>query len=119
MVIASFKRLERQLIRAFKTPAADQERVLVSEAGRLFWTMFTELSNARTMGPAGPNPIQFSEIESWARLNRWPLEPRHVQLIRAMDDAWIEGVYAKRDSEAPSAPATPANLDAAFSAAGW
>lgn len=113
------KRLERQLVEAIKQQASTRKAVLLPEAGKLFWTMFTELSRSRTGGPMGPNPIQFSEIESWARLNRWPLEPHHVQLIKAMDDAWIECAYSSKGTHRVSTPATPEALDAAFDAAGW
>lgn len=112
------KRQERLLVEAVKRAVQSGGRIHVPEAHRIMWSAFTDLSNARTMGPVGPNPIQFVEIDSWAKLNRWPLEPRHVALIRAMDDAWIEAIYTKGE-KAAHAPATPATLDAVFDAAGW
>lgn len=112
------RRLERQLVEAIKQQAATRKAVRLPGAGKLFWTMFAELNRSRTAGPMGPNPIQFNEIESWARLNRWPLEPRHVALIKSMDDAWLEVTYSKGGHSAPT-PATPEALDAMFNAAGW
>ncbi|GGG62755.1 hypothetical protein GCM10011415_06390 [Salipiger pallidus] len=43
----------------------------------------------------GPNPISFPEIEAYCRLMRLPLEPHHVEAIRAMDAMWIDRAYAK------------------------
>lgn len=112
------RRLERQLVEAIKQQVASRKAVRLPDAGQVFWTMFAELNGSRTAGPMGPNPIQYSEIEAWARLNRWPLEPRHVQLIRSMDNAWLEAMYSKGRHSVPT-PATPEALDAMFDAAGW
>ena len=73
---------------------------VVPEAGRDLWRIFVELSASRTYHGAGPNPIQYGEIEAWARLHRWPLEPHHIAIIRAMDDAWLEHAYVKMKAPA-------------------
>lgn len=67
--------------------------VAVPEGGRLAWRWFTDLNAARSYGMAGPNPISYAEIEAYARLHRWPLEPRHVDLITAMDRAWLDHAW--------------------------
>jgi hypothetical protein len=53
------------------------------------WDWFCELSGARTGSSGGPNPIQFSEIEAWARLTGRALAPRDVQAIALLDQAFF------------------------------
>lgn len=67
----------------------------VPEAGALAWRWFADLCRTRTYHMAGPNPISYAEIEAYARLYRWPLEARHVDLILAMDRVWLE--HAAKD----------------------
>lgn len=84
----SFDRLEKQLLAALQR-ALDKKPPRVPEAGRLLWRWFIALSETRTYHMAGPNPISFAEIEAYACLHRWPMEPRHVAIIRALDAAWL------------------------------
>lgn len=89
-------RLERHLVAALKAHLAGGPP-LVPEAGRLAWGWFLELSATRSWHASGPNPISFAEIDAWARLMRWPVEPRHVSLLRALDEAWLAHFYSKRE----------------------
>ncbi|MEQ9225064.1 MAG: hypothetical protein RLO15_01810 [Parvibaculum sp.] len=66
------------------------------EGAAVLWNAFNALSHARTLGPVGPNPIQPSEIESWARLMRMPLEPHHVAILAEMDRIWMRDAYSKQ-----------------------
>ncbi len=59
------------------------------------WNAFMQLSGARTFNAVGPNPISFTEIEAHCRLMRLPLEPRHIEVVLAMDQAWLDHAYAK------------------------
>ncbi|MEM6381989.1 MAG: hypothetical protein AAF739_04885 [Pseudomonadota bacterium] len=97
---------------------ATQKPVRVPEARKLFWAMFKELSNAPSDGRMRPNSIQFCETEAWARLKRWPLKPHRVDLIIALDAAWLEAVNS-RGGDKPLPDAAPEALDAMFEAAGW
>ncbi|MEM1287119.1 MAG: hypothetical protein AAGH60_02080 [Pseudomonadota bacterium] len=113
------RQLERSLVAAVKESVRTRNGVRVPEGGHLFWRFFQELSAARTMGPNGPNAIQFTEIEAWARLKRWPLEPHHIDLITAMDQAWVEAVYGEQAKHSQHAgrtvlPESPEALDAMF-----
>lgn len=83
-----FNRMKRQLVAA----AGDASKP-VPEAGQLLWSCFVSLSNSRGSNGYGPLPIRDSEIEAWTRLNRMPLEPRHVQVLRQMDRAWIDAAH--------------------------
>lgn len=84
----SYDRLEKQLVAALER-ALDKAPTRIPEAGRLIWQWFIALSETRTYHMAGPNPISFAEMEAYAHLHRWPMEPRHVTIIRAMDAAWL------------------------------
>ncbi|MDQ7775532.1 MAG: hypothetical protein Q4615_06285 [Paracoccus aminovorans] len=70
------------------------EKIRPPEAGLLLWNAFQGLSATRTYHPAGPNPIQPSEIAAWCRLHRLPLAPHHVDILLAMDQAWLDHAYA-------------------------
>lgn len=66
-----------------------KEACPVPEAGRDAWDWFLDLHATRTSGFAAPNAISYAEIDAYARLHRLPLQPHHVALIRAMDEAWM------------------------------
>lgn len=94
----------------------------VAEPDRLLWHWFADLSRTRTYHAAGPHPISYAEIEAYARLMQWPLEPRHVALIRELDAVWID--RARKQQPAPSdgrlyapkggASISPSTFDAMF-----
>jgi hypothetical protein len=89
------------------------ERVAVPEGLRELWPIFLDLHQTRATG-MGPSPISFTEIEAYARLMRWPLQPHHVETIRAMDRAWLDHISGE-DAPRPARPAQPVN-PAAFDA---
>lgn len=114
METSALKRLERQLIEA-----VTGTRATVPEAGVILWRAFLDLAARRSYHMSGPNPISMSDIEAYARLHRLPLQPHHVALICAMDDAWLKHVRddgGKGDEirRASSQPMTPALFDAVF-----
>ncbi|WP_313349941.1 hypothetical protein [Paracoccus sp. (in: a-proteobacteria)] len=86
-------RLRKQLCAAVKASLAGQ-KVRLPEAGRALWNAFQGISGQRTYSMVGPNPIQPSGIDAWGRLMRLPLEPRHVAIIIAMDQAYLDHAYA-------------------------
>jgi len=95
--------LERLLVGCLHNHLSGK-RGTVPEAGRLLWKWFADLSATRTYHAAGPHPISYAEIEAYARLMRWPLEPRHVELIRALDRVWLEYAHPARSIPAASYP---------------
>lgn len=115
------KRLERSLVEAVTAA-----KPVVPEAGVLLWNLFMEISASRTYNAVGPNAISYAEIVAYADICRWPLQPHHVAIIRAMDDAWLAHAYRKmqgrqqaadsfdghRAAKAP--PLTAAGFDAVF-----
>lgn len=110
-------RLREQLCAAVRRAVAG-EQITPPEAGFVLWQALVALSRARSYGSAGPEAIRFSEIEAWVRLMRVPLEPRHVDILTAMDAAWLDACGAKVATPAaptrPSGPLSPAMFDAVF-----
>lgn len=114
-------RLQTQLISALRRNLVGGKPV-VPEAGVMIWNLFMEISRSRTYHAAGPHPISHGEIEAYGRLHRWPLRPHHVEMIRALDDAWLTHAYRKIDGKrsgvehfaAPSQPVNPDAFDAVF-----
>lgn len=111
--------LVRQCVKALQAHL-DGGRPVPPEGALPLWNAFCALSAARTWHASGPNPIGYPEIEAYARLMRWPFEPRHVAAIRAMDEVWIAHVD-KRQAEAspearpkPSGDISPTIFDAVF-----
>jgi hypothetical protein len=109
---ASFLRLRKQLV-----DAAAGRRRLPPEAGNLVLSWFLELHARRGHGLAGPCPITHQDIAAWAALRRIPIEPRHVELLCAVDDAWLrrvafpDGGASRRTA---SQPITAEAFDAVF-----
>lgn len=69
----------------------------IPAGGDLLWRWFCDLNAARTYGASGPNPVFFSEMQSYAAVSRWPIQSHHVTILSAMDAVWMEHAYAKKD----------------------
>lgn len=114
-------RLEKQLVAALRAHLAGAP-ARPPEAGVLLWQAFIELDMGRTLHMSGPNPIAYTEIEAWARLNRCPLAPHHVRILKAMDATLVEHAATRAKATAPDgtasapreskAPLTPKLFDA-------
>lgn len=100
--------------RALLVAAVTQPRPRVPEAGRLLWGWFLDLHATRSQGFAGPLPIAYAEIEAYARLHRIPMASRHVDILRAMDAAWLAHAYRAAVGSAARYPRSsqPINADA-------
>jgi len=109
--------LKRQL------DAKGATRPRIPAGGDLLWRWFMDLHRSRTLHAGGPNPIAHAEILAYAALMRWPIEPRHVMILRAMDQTYLEASM-KPEPKAPdgvktlppisSAPVTAGLVDAMF-----
>lgn len=66
------------------------------EAVQHLWNAFQRLSATRSYHAAGPNPIQPTEILAWFQLIGWPLDRLRVDILLAMDQAWLEAAYRKQ-----------------------
>lgn len=95
-------RLRKQLCEALRDHLRRKTSPRVPEARRVLWSAFLDINAARGFGQFGPVPLAFSEIEAWARLTRTPLAPHHVQIIRALHEAFVEHFAA--DSKGDRTP---------------
>ena len=105
------RRLRAQLVAALETHLARGGRPRPPLAGQPIWQAFAALSDLRQWGEATPQPIQPSEVEAWARLSRCFLPPHHVELIFAMDAAWLKWQRTP-EAERVVGPLTGATFDA-------
>ncbi len=53
------------------------------------WSAFIALSNSRTAGFSGPNPITYSEIKAWKELTDTPISSREVEVIKSVDVVYM------------------------------
>ena len=96
------------------------DRPRIPAGGELLWCWFRDLHATRQVGYSGPMPISFGEIEAYARLNRLPMEPRHVAILRAMDRSFLEAIDetappgVKEASRVSGQKLTAAIFDACF-----
>ncbi|WP_395774062.1 hypothetical protein [Agrobacterium pusense] len=97
--------------------------VAIPAGGELLWKWFMALHKTRQAGVNGPQPITYAEIVAYSHINSLPIEPRHVAILIAMDQAYLETVY-KKQPQAPEgvkvlppvskAPITAGLFDAMF-----
>tara|TARA_R110002153_G_scaffold58228_1_gene159727 strand:+ start:566 stop:760 length:195 start_codon:yes stop_codon:yes gene_type:complete len=53
------------------------------------FTSFLSLSQGRSGGMNGPNPITYPDIKAWVELTGNPLSPREVGTIKLLDATYI------------------------------
>jgi hypothetical protein len=53
------------------------------------WQWFWNLSKRRR---AGPEHISYGDIGEWVRLTETLIDPEEIEVLIAMDDAWMRGV---------------------------
>jgi len=87
-------RVERHVIAELKRNLAARDRVRLPAGADLLWRWFADISMSRGYNQAGPNPLQFSEIAAYSKVSGWPIEPRHVRVLMAMDVVFLEHAYA-------------------------
>lgn len=54
------------------------------------WQAFDDLHAARPMSAQGVTPISYTELDAYVRLTGAPLTPLDVQLVRVIDDAYLD-----------------------------
>lgn len=53
------------------------------------WRDFLLLSRGRTSNGFGANPLTWPDIMAWATLTRTPVTPWDVDMLIALDNAWM------------------------------
>jgi hypothetical protein len=101
--------LKRQLL----SPGAVVARI--PAGGDLLWRWFLDLSRSRSYHMAGPNPISYSEVLAYAKLMRWLIEPRHVVILLALDDIYLQHFQQKRKQATSAGVAAPQHSSHAVS----
>lgn len=91
--------LERQLATTNAVPR-------LPAGSELLWRWFAALNRGRTVGVTGLDPLQYSQIEAYARLSRWPIQPHHVAIIMTMDATYLR-FHARRQSNSESVKTLP------------
>lgn len=110
-------RLQRQLC-DHVTAIVVGSKSRAPEAGEAHWSIFCDLHQTRRMGQHAPDPIPYSEIRAYADLMAWPLRPQDVEIIRAMDAAYLTAIARKiagKPDYAHAQPLSAAAFDAVFS----
>jgi hypothetical protein len=91
---------------------------VVPPAGFRVWGIFLSLNVARGSSGFGPLPIGLQDMESYARLHRMPLRPFEVEILQALDLAYLEAAAEKRSNGKPqevsSRPMSAELFDAMF-----
>ena len=53
------------------------------------WSAFVSLSNSRSAGYSGPNPITYEQIKAWKELTDTPLDSRDVEAVVRIDAVYM------------------------------
>jgi len=53
------------------------------------WSAFISLSNTRTSGFSGPNPITYEQIKAWKELTETPISSRDIEAIVRVDTVYM------------------------------
>lgn len=53
------------------------------------WSAFISLSNSRSAGYSGPNPITYEQIKAWKELTDTPLDARDVEAVVRIDAVYM------------------------------
>tara|TARA_R110001599_G_scaffold348271_1_gene575386 strand:+ start:294 stop:626 length:333 start_codon:yes stop_codon:yes gene_type:complete len=53
------------------------------------WSAFISLSNDRSQGFSGPNPISYEQIKAWKELTETPISSWEVEAIKRVDAVYM------------------------------
>lgn len=81
------------MVAALKDQLATGQRAAIPAGGDLLWQWFKDLSSTRTAHAAGANPIAFTEIRAYFRLRGIDPSQRHLDILLAMDAAFLAHVH--------------------------
>lgn len=57
------------------------------------WSAFISLSNSRTSGFSGPNPITYEQVLAWKQITEYPLLAWETEVIIRLDKMYL-GAYS-------------------------
>ena len=53
------------------------------------WSAFITLSNTRSAGFSGPNPITYEQIKAWKELTETPISSWEIKAIKSVDTVYM------------------------------
>lgn len=101
----SLESARRQMEKLGKTPAeldvmfAELKPVELKRGSEPLMLTFLALEGARSSGMNGPQPLSYLEIKAYAELMGETFSPWEIEMLRAMDRAYLTATY-KMESEA-------------------
>jgi hypothetical protein len=106
----SWRRMAAQLLAALEAHCQTGGAPRVPVAGVPIWQAFAALCMRRQWHANGGQPLTLAEVQAQARLCGMVFAPHHVDLIFALDRAWLEAMANPRPADA--VPLTPDLFDA-------
>ena len=95
------------MVQALKAHLEHGSAIRPPAGGELLCEWFVELSTARSWHGNGPNPITFEAIIDFITLYRWPLQQRHIHVLRQMDRAYVDHFHTSRQKRADGVKSLP------------
>lgn len=108
--------LKKLMIAALKQQLKTEKPVHLPAGGALLWTWFNELSRARTMHAAGPNALSFQDIHAYVAVRRLEFGQHHIDILLAMDHAYLEHFRAANERPPEGVRTLPAVSNRSISA---
>lgn len=88
---------KRRMVSALQDCLVTRKPPRLPDGGAALWRWFTDLSRIRSYHMSGPNAVSHVEIEAYCHLHRITMQPHHVAILRAMDDAYLDHIASMRD----------------------
>lgn len=79
----------------------DLELVEIDPDSKYLWDWYQELARARPSG-MGAEALRWSEIDAWARMTKRNPEPWEIDVVVAIDSAFLEFMAEKRKNSRPT-----------------
>ena len=69
----------------------------VPEAGEEIWDWYWDLRDRAGGGFSGPEPLKYSEIDAWLRLNRHDLSVLELDMLKQLDDSFMANYHKLKE----------------------
>jgi hypothetical protein len=94
--------LEARAARGVRSADLDVPPIPAGFGYLLDW--FNELHRRRGVGPNGPSPLSWSDVDAWARRTDRDPCPWELAVIERLDDAYFGSLAGPEERTAPKAP---------------
>jgi hypothetical protein len=89
-------RLKRHMTDSTVESLVTRKMPRLPAGGSMLWRWFLDLSRTRSYHMMGPNPISHVEIAAYCQLHQIAMQPHHVEILRAMDEAYLDHLASNR-----------------------